>query len=70
MSVQPLVGNAVQHAIAPNPQGGTLRVTATPVGAGAEAAVEIAVIDSGGAFEPASRATCGLGVGLENVRQR
>ncbi len=70
LSVQPLVENAVQHAIAPNPQGGTLRVTAALVGAGAEAAVEIVVIDSGGAFEPSPSATRGLGVGLENVRRR
>jgi hypothetical protein len=70
LSVQPLVENAVQHSIAPNPQGGTLRVSATLAGAGAEAAVEIAVIDSGGAFEPAASATRGLGLGLENVRRR
>jgi len=66
LSVQPLVENAVKHAISPNPEGGELRVTAYVAGEN----VEIAVADSGGTFAPEGDATHGLGVGLENVRKR
>ncbi len=67
LSVQPLVENAVKHAISPNPEGGTLRVTARVVNSDA---IEVEVVDSGGEFSPDSRSPRGLGVGLENVRKR
>jgi hypothetical protein len=74
LSVQPLVENAVKHAISPNPEGGSLRVTARVAGE----TVEVSVVDSGGTFapqgspqgSPGSRSPHGLGVGLENVRKR
>jgi two-component system LytT family sensor kinase len=67
LSVQPLVENAVKHAISPNPEGGNLRVTARLVDGDA---VEVSVVDSGGSFPPDSRSPHGLGVGLGNVRKR
>ncbi len=67
LSVQPLVENAVKHAISPNPDGGSLRVTARVV---AGDAIEVEVVDSGGEFSPDSHSPRGLGVGLENVRKR
>jgi len=66
LSVQPLVENAVKHGISPNPEGGSLRVTARV----ADDSIEVSVVDSGGTFSPGSRSPHGLGVGLENVRKR
>lgn len=66
LSIQPLVENAVQHAISPNPEGGRLHVTVRVNGA----AVDISVVDSGGTFSPESRSPHGLGLGLQNVRRR
>lgn len=67
LSVQPLVENAVKHAISPNPAGGTLRVTARLVNGDS---VEVSVVDSGGTFSPDGRSSHGFGVGLDNVRKR
>lgn len=75
LCVQPLVENAVKHAISPNPEGGSLRVAARVV---AGDAIEVEVVDSGGAFSPdgspesttEGSSPGGLGVGLENVRKR
>jgi hypothetical protein len=66
LSLQPLVENAVKHAISPNPEGGSLLVRARVAGD----AVEVSVVDSGGGFTPEDRSPQGLGVGLENVRKR
>lgn len=64
LSVQPLVENAVKHGIAPQPQGGTVRVRAR-----LEAnRLHISVEDTGPGFTESSGE--GAGVGLENVRQR
>jgi two-component system LytT family sensor kinase len=62
MLLQPLVENAVKHAIAPRERGGTIRIGATRVGAD----IELFVEDDG----PGLTATNGAGIGLENVRQR
>jgi two-component system, LytTR family, sensor kinase len=62
MLLQPLVENAVKHAIAPRERGGTIRIGATRVGAELELFVE----DDG----PGLSATDGAGIGLANVRER
>jgi signal transduction histidine kinase len=75
--VQPLVENAVQHAVAPRPEGGTVRIrtwsTDTGVcvevsddGPGLPAAV-LAELDS---TERPSRGTAGAGGALHSVKQR
>lgn len=66
LSIQPLVENAVKHAISPNPAGGRLRVMVRVDGD----TVEVSVVDSGGTFSPEGRPPHGLGLGLENVRRR
>jgi len=70
LTIQPLVENAVKHGIASLPEGGTVVVTARFTTEPGREALEISVVDSGGEF-PADRGRSqGLGVGLENVRQR
>jgi len=64
LSIQPLVENAVKHGIAPNPEGGLLRLIAKTEGSGLRVTIE----DSGAGNGDAAQS--GTGVGLENVRRR
>ncbi|GAA5645899.1 sensor histidine kinase [Vibrio proteolyticus] len=63
--IQPLVENAIQHGIEPQPRGGAVTVTVTENAQ----RLMIEVSDSGaglGTFPD----TCGSGLGLTNIRQR
>ena len=60
-----LVENAVKHAIATKPSGGTVRLRARVLDQG----LLVEVIDDGAGFSFAGTSD-GSGVGLENVRQR
>ena len=60
--LQPLVENAIQHVIAPRPNGGRVSITATREGHD----VRISVRDDG----PGITGTTGSGVGLANTRAR
>jgi len=65
LTVQPLVENAVRHAIAVNPEGGVVRVSAH---VDPENALVMQVSDSGpGATQRSSQ---GTGIGIANVRRR
>ncbi len=63
LSIQPLVENAVKHAIAPKPDGGLVRLEASVSAAGA---LHVSIRDTGGGFKTRN----GAGVGLENVARR
>lgn len=63
--LQPLVENALVHAIAPRAAGGQVSISARVVGG----ALRLAVVDDGPG-PGASRATRGNGVGLKNLRDR
>jgi two-component system LytT family sensor kinase len=60
--LQPLVENAVRHAIAPRPQGGTIRIQA----ARANGTLTLVVADDGPGAQPRQRGRAGFG--LEGVR--
>ena len=67
LSIQPLVENAVKHGVAPNTEGGQVRLAVRAFAGG----VNILVEDSGagfGADGPGSKT--GAGVGLQNVGRR
>lgn len=63
--LQPLVENAVRYAVAPRPEGGTIRIEARRRGD----ALELVVADDGPGL-PATPSPQGHGVGLESVRER
>jgi signal transduction histidine kinase len=63
--LQPLVENAVRHAVSPRTEGGRVRVEARRDGD----RLRITVADDGPGFVPGA-ATAGHGVGLESVRER
>jgi hypothetical protein len=63
LTVQPLVENAVKHAIAPAPKGGRISVAARMDDSGT---LRVAVEDDGPGFHSSGR----VGVGLENVSRR
>jgi LytS/YehU family sensor histidine kinase len=62
LSIEPLVENAVKHAIAPKVEGGLVRLRATLE----QGALHVIVSDTGGGFST----TKSSGVGLENVTRR
>jgi len=62
MLLQPLVENAVKHAIAPRASGGRIRITANRV----DGKLELSVEDDG----PGLAHNNGDGIGLANVRER
>lgn len=64
LSIQPLVENAIKHGIAPNPDGGVLRLSAKSAGGWLDIEVVNTAAPQGAAAAP------GAGIGLENVRQR
>jgi two-component system LytT family sensor kinase len=67
LSIQPLVENAVKHAISPKPGGGMVRIEARME----ERALRVAVRDTGAGFtRDGSKSGVGPGVGLENVTRR
>ncbi|MDP7111905.1 MAG: histidine kinase [Myxococcota bacterium] len=84
LSLQPLVENAVRHAVAARSEGGTLRVTAVAEEGGLRIAVEddgpglpdevrarlAAVASAEPGAAPAPAGTGGAGGGLANVQQR
>jgi len=63
--LQPLVENAIHHAIADREEGGTIEVRARL----APQRLELSVRDDGGGFDAVARAR-GHGVGLQNARER
>jgi len=65
LSVQPLVENAVKHGVSKMSKRGQIRVLASK----SDGQLTISVHDNGPGFEPAS-GNSGMGIGLENVRQR
>ena len=73
MAVQTLVENAVRHAVAPNPDGGTVRITVAPEASGARGpgvrgpGVRVEVGDTG---RGAGTAAPGAGTGLANTDER
>ncbi|MEQ1886206.1 MAG: histidine kinase [Bryobacteraceae bacterium] len=69
LALQPLVENAVKHGIAPNPEGGRVRVEVRLERATNEAPgqVRVSVADTGAGF---TEGAVKPGVGLENVRRR
>jgi two-component system LytT family sensor kinase len=64
LSIQPLVENAVKHAVAAKAAGGTIRVRAV---VGERGAMTVTVSDTGPGF---AQNKSGGGVGLENVSRR
>lgn len=64
-SIQPLVENAIKHGISKRGSGGRVEVMAVTGNGG----LRITVRDNGPGLDPNS-STGGLGIGLENVRQR
>jgi signal transduction histidine kinase len=64
--VQPLVENAIRHGVAPRLSGGTIEVTATPVGS----SLVLAVRDNGVGLRPGWDMNSDAGVGLSNLRAR
>jgi two-component system LytT family sensor kinase len=64
LSIEPLIENAVKHAIAPKVEGGTVRLRANLDGT----ALHVTVSDTGTGFRPNGGAKSG--VGLENVTRR
>jgi sensor histidine kinase YesM len=62
MLLQPLVENAVRHAIAPRASGGLIRIMASR----ADGKLELSVEDDG----PGLAHSNGDGIGLANVRER
>jgi len=70
--LQPLVENAVKYAISKSEGGGTIQVTARIKDGSLDLAVEDSGADSDNARKAAESAQddTGLGVGLQNVRQR
>jgi two-component system LytT family sensor kinase len=64
LSIEPLIENAVKHAIAPKVEGGTVRLRATL----SPNALHVTVSDTGPGFRAAGGAKSG--VGLENVTRR
>jgi len=66
--LQPLVENAVQHGVAPRPEGGRVRIAGTRT----EAGLCLTVEDDGPGLAalPTSSGTGGHGGGLANVRRR
>ncbi|HEX8338951.1 MAG TPA: histidine kinase [Pyrinomonadaceae bacterium] len=65
--LQPIVENAIRHAVAPRASPGRIRVAARR----ADGALRLEVSDSGPGIAPsASKSVAGAGVGLSNVRAR
>ncbi len=66
LTIQPLVENAIKHAIAVNPKGGTVGIR---VARDARDRLRVEVVDSGSAGVPTG-STRGEEIGLSNVRRR
>jgi two-component system, LytTR family, sensor kinase len=64
LSIEPLIENAVKHAIAPKVEGGVVRLRARLE----QNALHVTVSDTGAGFRPADGAKAG--VGLDNVTRR
>ena len=63
LSIEPLIENAVKHAIAPKVDGGLVRLQASL----RDGSLHVTVSDTGGGFQPSDGKS---GVGLENVTRR
>ena len=68
LSIEPLIENAVKHAIAPKVEGGVVRLCARFESRLGQGALHVTVSDTGSGFRPADGAKSG--VGLENVTRR
>lgn len=64
--LQPLIENAVKHAISPREDGGSIRIEGRTRGA----MLELAVIDDGPGLRDGSALVEGRGVGMRNTRER
>ncbi len=67
--LQPLVENAIKHAISENRNGGDVKIAATLVTQGNKEFIEFSVADSGPG-KRAERHGGSTGIGLQNVRER
>ena len=68
LSIEPLIENAVKHAIAPKVEGGVVRLCVRFESRLGQGALHVTVSDTGSGFRPADGAKSG--VGLENVTRR
>jgi two-component system, LytTR family, sensor kinase len=64
--LQPLIENAVKHAISPREDGGSIRIEGRTRGA----MLELAVIDDGPGLRDGNALVEGRGVGMRNTRER
>lgn len=64
--LQPLIENAVKHAIAPREEGGAIRIEGRVRGS----MLELAVVDDGPGLKDGAACAEGRGVGLRNTRER
>ena len=64
--LQPLIENAVKHAVSPSERGGTIRVEGRARGV----MLELAVSDDGPGINAGTAPGAGRGVGLRNTRER
>jgi two-component system, LytTR family, sensor kinase len=64
--LQPIIENAVKHAISPREDGGSIRIE----GRTRAAMLELAVIDDGPGMREGAVLVAGRGVGLRNTRER
>ena len=70
--LQPLVENAVKYAISKSETGGVIQIAASTNGSALNISVEDSGADSGAMEdrEPSSSAAAGIGLGLQNIRER
>ena len=67
--LQPLVENAIKHAISENKNGGEVKITAALVTQNNKEFIEFSVADSGPGLK-GGRSSGSTGIGLQNVRER
>lgn len=70
LTLQPLVENAIRHAISPSVSGGTITISSNIMAHGADRVLELVVSDTGRAGSPAPATTDSHGIGLDIVRRR
>ncbi|HUP08396.1 MAG TPA: histidine kinase [Caldimonas sp.] len=70
LTLQPLVENSIVHGIAPQRQGGTVRIVAARVAGSTDLELRVADDGAGCVWPPAVEATRGRGIGLGALRRR